>query len=43
MITAKVRESRQRADKHGKMPRELADLVLSPNVIFTRRISHDPT
>jgi len=42
MIAAQVRGPRQRADKHGQMPRELADLVLFPDGIFTLRIiSHD--
>jgi hypothetical protein len=42
MVAAKVRGSRQRADKHGQMPRELADLVLAPGSTFTLHIiSHD--
>jgi hypothetical protein len=38
MVAAKVRGSRQRADKHGQMPRELADLVLAPDSTFTLHI-----
>ena len=42
MVAAKVRRSRQRADKHGQMPRELADLILAPGSTFTLHIiSHD--
>jgi hypothetical protein len=36
MVAAKVRGARQRADKHGQMPRELADLV--PDSTFTLHI-----
>jgi hypothetical protein len=44
MIAAQVRGPRQRADKHGQMPRELADLVLAPDGIFTLHIiSHSPS
>ena len=38
MVAAQVRGSRQRADKRGQMPRELADLVLAPDSIFTSHI-----
>ena len=38
MVAAQVWGSRQRADKHGQMPRELADLVLAPDGIFTLHI-----
>jgi len=42
MVAAQVRGTRQRADKRGKVPRELPDLVLPPDGICTRRIiSHD--
>jgi len=39
MVAAKVRGARQRADKHGQMPRELADLVLAPDSTFTLHIT----
>lgn len=38
MVAAQVRGSRQRADKHGQMPRELADLALARDSIFTLHI-----
>ena len=38
MVAAEVRGARQRADKHGQMPRELADLVLAPDSTFTLHI-----
>jgi hypothetical protein len=38
MIAVQVRGASQRADKHGQMPRELADLVLAPDGIFTLHI-----
>jgi hypothetical protein len=38
MVAAKVRGARQRADKHGQMPRELAHLVLAPDSTFTLHI-----
>jgi hypothetical protein len=41
MVAAQVRGARQRADKHGQMPRELAALVLAPGSILTlHSISH---
>ena len=38
MVAAQVRGSRQRADKRSKVPRELADLVLAPDGVFTLHI-----
>jgi hypothetical protein len=38
MVAAQVRRTRQRADKHSKVPRELPDLVLPSDGICTRRI-----
>lgn len=42
MVAAQVRRARQRADKHGKVPREPVNFALSPVSACTRRIiSHD--
>lgn len=38
MVAAQVRGPRQRADKHGQMPREIADFVLAPDSTFTLHI-----
>lgn len=38
MVAAQVRGSRQRADKHGQMPRELTDLAHAPDSTFTLHI-----